>query len=228
MKLIIFDLDGTIISGFGVGTKALNQAFWHVYGVEGALDGISLSGKVDSEIIREAIEANQLEKANVNDVLVRYEFNLSKLLREDKDAVSALPGAHQLLETLAKKGHKLAVATGNARSCAIDKLEHSTLAGFFEVGSFGDEVSDRKELIKMAYENAKEHFGIDFGKEDVYVLGDTLLDITGAKDNGFHSVALLNGHTTREQIAKVSPEAIFENMNDFMALVRHIGGEDIE
>ena len=154
LKLLLFDVDGTLILTGGAGIRAMNLAFAEIFGVESGLADVEVAGRIDIAILRAALTKHDIT-CNVfadtveefRDVYCRH---LAHTLVEAKDG-RVLPGVRELLEALhAKPDVRLSLATGNFRRGAELKLSYYGLWQYFDDGVFGEACEDRAELIAVA------------------------------------------------------------------------------
>lgn len=195
--LLLFDVDGTLISSQGKAFAALLQAFRQVVGAEPPVEGFSPAGKTDPQIVAELLDRvapnhrqrNQL----VAEVLAFYLKTLPDVLK--KPHVRLLPGVAELLPVLAENPQvALGLLTGNIREGAQFKLELAGLWQYFAFGAFGSDCSDRNQLLPYAWERAQQRFGVRFSPERTVIVGDTPADVACAKAWDAKAIAVA-GHT---------------------------------
>ena len=195
MKLLLFDIDGTLITTGGAGMRALNRAFCQVVGIVNALDGIRLHGKTDPAIIREVFAVRGYSPHptdSLEEILEMY----VKLLPEEvqQSSYTVLPGILQFLEDF--HGHSkltFGLATGNVERGARIKLQPGNLNRFFRFGGFGSDAENRTELVRRAAQNGGRHAGATIDARDTFVIGDTPRDIVAGREAGFHTVGVATG-----------------------------------
>ncbi len=223
--LALFDLDGTLLRA---GDRVHHDAFEHgvraVFGIEVAVRGLELAGAVDRHLYHVAVEAAGVAPDDAtarfeqwNRVVGRY----YRLRVGGTDRVEwLLPGVVELLRKLRANGVALAIATGSAREVALAKLEASGLAEFFPAGAFGDEVHDRAALLRTALGSANAHYGRRFLAPNAVVIGDTPVDIAGARAIGARVVAVATGRFGVEELDGHGPDASFEDLSPTDAVVK--------
>ena len=206
MKLLLFDVDQTLISTGGAGIRALNRAFQTLYSVDGAMDGILPHGKTDPGIIREILQNRPIPSfsdgfsTSVAAVLDSY---LKFLDQEIVATVSykILPGIEGLLETLSgKSGLAIGLATGNVEAGARIKLERGNLNRYFPFGGFGSDSENRTELVLQGAEKAAAYLGYMPNPSDVFVIGDTPRDIFAGREAGFLTVGVATGKYSKAEL----------------------------
>lgn len=214
-RLLLFDIDGTLITSGGAGEWALKDAMLDRFGVEEDLKGIILAGATDAKIARELLEKHGLEATaeNTSALLDSYLRHLAgRMSRHDG---RLLPGIVPVLEALEGRPEAvLALLTGNLTRGAEIKLTHYGVWNFFEFGAFADDHHDRNELGKFARARAFERHGVEFSAERIYVIGDTPRDIECGRAIGARTVAIATGHYSVSELAEHLPDFLFEDFSD--------------
>lgn len=214
--LLLFDVDGTLISSQGKAFAALLQAFRQVVGAEPKVSGYSPAGKTDPQIVAELLAAlstnHETQQELVAEVLRAYLEKLPTVL--EKPHIRLLPGVAQLLPLLARHPHVvLGLLTGNIHEGARLKLELAGLWQYFAVGAFGSDSPRRNQLLPYAWERAQEQFGVRFSPEATAVVGDTPADVACAKAWGAKAIAVA-GHThTASQLVRAQPDAVLPSLS---------------
>jgi len=224
-KLVLFDIDGTLIDSGRSGTKALEMTFKRLYGIEKAMDEIEPDGKTDLAIIRE-IFLRKLFRQPTKEEMMKASFFYLHFLRKNIRVTTKYtlkPGVKKLLETLRKEsGVITGLATGNLRRGAFIKLSRGRLFNYFEVGGYGSDSEDRIEVINIAIRRARQ---LPKGREieEIYVVGDTPLDIESGRKAGGITVAVATGKFNKEELLMASPDFVFDNFSnpeDFLDLLK--------
>lgn len=205
-KLLIWDIDGTILDCKGSGRTALNITFEKMYGFKDAFKNVDLTGKIDGEIISEIVKKYNINEFNQKKFAKEYGCVLQVVMKKT-DGIRVLDGVETLLkEYCLKKNYYLSLATGNCRTGAYGKLKYCKVNQYFETGAFGDEAYNRNELLYLAIDNAKMLYGIDFAKENIFYFGDTPKDIEAARINGIKSIAISTGMFNYDVLRKHKPD----------------------
>lgn len=218
MKLLLFDIDGTLLETGGVGRKAVESALSELAGQPISTEGVSFSGKTDPQILREVLTLNDVHPDLLNgrfaEVVDAYRAMLPRLLQAAM--VRALPGAAALVERLhAEPAVQLGLLTGNVREMAYLKLDAIGLGGYFPFGAFGCDHEDRNALPAVAVERALAHAGRPFEPSDVLVIGDTPRDVECARAYGARVVAVATGRFGRAELAEHAPDALLDSLEDW-------------
>lgn len=212
MKLLLFDVDHTLISTGGAGIRALNRAFQKILSMDGACEGVALHGKTDVAIIREIFiaktGADECMNGAVNSIVESY---LSFLHEEValSPAYRVLPGIAEFLDEMAERSDVLlGLATGNVERGARIKLKRGDLNRYFAFGGFGCDAEDRTALVRRAAERAQDTLRAAIAPEDVYVIGDTPRDIDAGRRAGFRTVGVATGTYTVEELQEAGASIV--------------------
>ena len=223
--LFLFDIDGTLIRSAGAGKNAMEQALEAVYGVKNSLRNIHMMGRTDPSILDEVIlQYHLVDSEGKRERFRHFYYNLLEdEIKIERPGKRVCAGIESLLRILhQREDAMLGLLTGNWRQSGMIKLKHFGIDGFFEMGAFADDSSLRKELVPIAVARAEEISGQSISKEHVFVIGDTPLDIQGAKPSGVKTVAVATGIHTTDQLASENPDFLFEDFGDndkFMNMV---------
>jgi phosphoglycolate phosphatase len=222
--LILWDIDGTILHSTGAGVTALRAAFTSVFGIEGSFDGIDFAGRTDKLIIRQIFARYSIEytPANFDRFIDGYLAALPQSLVECKARV--LPGVAELLASAAAHPEVAqGLLTGNVRRGAQVKLGHHGLWELFPVGAFADDGEHRNELGPHALRRARDHWGVEFAPQSVWIVGDTPHDISCARAFGARALAVATGGSKVPDLAAHSPDAVLEDLRSPAAFWEAIG-----
>jgi phosphoglycolate phosphatase len=219
-RLLLFDIDGTLIHSAGAGVQALKVALRERHGIEDDLHDIEIAGMTDSGIVVSILNKHKIPVTheNVTAFLDSYVHFLSCELPRRKGRL--LPGVLELLRKLKTRKHLvLALLTGNVSRGAQLKLEHYGVWHFFEFGAFADDHQDRNQLGPFARARAKEKHGREFSSEEIDVIGDTPRDIACGKALGARTVAVATGTWSREKLAEHAPDFLIDDLSDVDRLI---------
>jgi phosphoglycolate phosphatase-like HAD superfamily hydrolase len=225
-RLILFDIDGTLLSAGRAARESILAALRAVLGWDGTSDGNDFSGKTDPQILRELVEESvgaDRFQAELARVLDRYVEELRSRLRPE--AVVPKPGVPELLERLAREPNVvLGLLTGNIERGARLKLDPPGFNRYFPFGAFGDDSADRYCLPAVAVARARERTGRDFAGESVVIIGDSVHDVGCGRPLGARTVAVATGPTSAERLAAERPNALFQDFSDVRAAAEAILG----
>ena len=212
-RLLLWDIDSTLISTAGAGDKALKRIVLQRYGVRDDFHDIEIAGRTDIAIVRSILQKYRVEQTpeNVRAFLDEYLEGLEEFLPQLAGRV--LPGVAEILERLNGNPNRvLALLTGNLRRGAQLKLQHYGLWDYFEFGAFADDHHDRNELGAFARRRAQEKHGHEFEVAAIDVIGDTGHDVACGKIFGARTIAVATGTWPRERLAQHNPDFLFDDL----------------
>src|SRR5437588_1793512 len=223
-RLLLFDIDGTLIHSGGAGVEALKLAFTERFSIHDDLHGIEIAGMTDSGIVISILKKHKIHdtRENVTAFLDSYVHFLSLELPRRKG--NLLPGVLELLGKLKSRKHLvLGLLTGNVSRGAQLKLEHYGVWHFFEFGAFAEDHHDRNQLGPFARARAKEKHGREFLAAEIDVIGDTPRDIACGKALGARTIAVATGMWTRVQLAEHRPDFLIDDLSNVDRVIETIG-----
>jgi len=225
-KLLLFDIDGTLISTGGAGGRAMARAFQDVFGFSNGLGSISMAGRTDAWIVAQMAAEHGL--AYDADAFVRFHDTyvgyLTAEVQRPAEQKGILPGVRQLLDTLVSCDDAyLALLTGNFRRGAEIKLQYFDLWRYFVSGAFGDDSHDRNGLLWKAMASVQESGGPAFRPADVVIIGDTPLDIAVAVAGGARSVGVATGNYDVDTLLESGADVALPDLSDVGAVIEALG-----
>lgn len=222
-RLILFDVDGTLIHSGKAGRRALSKALHELCGVPDGFKGIDFAGKTDLQIMREGLAKLGLCP------LDGYLSSLTELyLARLREEVSIAPGqvgvgVRELLETIRGKEHlPLGLLTGNLERGARVKLEPLGLNPFFPFGAFGSDHEDRNQLLPIAIQRLRQLRGISLSPADCVVIGDTPLDVECARVHGSRSIAVATGPYSIEALVRTDADLVLPDLSATSSILEWI------
>jgi phosphoglycolate phosphatase len=214
-RLILFDIDGTLLLTGGAGKMAFDRVFTQLYGIENAWGDIHPDGRTDPLLIAELFEKNLLRKPSPQEewkVRDLYAEHMAQTL-EQAMRFRLMPGVDRLLPALAAHGSfSLGLATGNFEETAYLKLRKAGLEKFFPFGGFGSDFADRLQLTRTALQRGYQQAGAFVSPEDCFVVGDTVHDIRCGRLLGLTTVAVATGSTTRQELSRHRPDFLLDSL----------------
>jgi len=221
MKLVLFDIDGTLVTTGAAGSDAMRLAFTELCGVADGFAGIEMSGKTDAAILREALTNHQVDETTVS-VDVFYECYIPHLrvtLQEPHRPRRLMPGIPALLEALAEQPDLvLGLLTGNFAMGAQLKLESFGIWHYFRLGAYGSDHVDRNALVPIAQQRVQALLGHTIPAQQTFVIGDTPRDIACAQVHGARAVAVATGNYTLAELQQYQPEYCLADLSDVPAI----------
>ncbi len=228
-KLVLFDLDGTLVYTGQAGRSALIQAIKSLYGLTPKFEHSLISGRTDTDnfsIVYELVKHKKASKAEIKKIHNKYlEFLPLEIKKSLKNkSYKLVPGIKKLLERLAhEKEIALGLGTGNIEQGAYIKLEPSGLLPYFTFGGYGEDGHTREEMLTAAVKRAEKKFKSKFAADQVYVVGDTHRDVLAAKACGFHSAAVLCGFGDVTRLRQAAAELELADFKDLTTFCVWLG-----
>ena len=215
-RLILFDVDQTLISTRGGDRKALNDTFQELHGIADAFEGISFGGRMDLSIMDQVYSHWGVAEGDrcLSDFKARY-FELLEQVLKDWEMGIVYPGIPELLRALDSRAEvQLGLATGNFRESAFIKLRKYGLDTFFEEGGFGGDHPDRPKVVADAIVKCQALSRKVYEREDIFVIGDSVSDVEAGRANGINSVAVATGHYDTVKLKALGPTFVFDDLSD--------------
>jgi phosphoglycolate phosphatase-like HAD superfamily hydrolase len=213
-KLILFDIDGTLIDTGGAGARSWSWAFERLFGQTVEIGRYSKSGMTDPAIAR-ATFTQVMERAPTSGELTRlmasYQAVLPDYVASSPD-YRVLAGVNELLERLTGAGLLLGLTTGGLEAAAHAKLGRGRLNHFFLVGGYGSDAEDRVELTRAAVARGERLLDQPLALGEVFVVGDTPLDISAAEGVGAVSVGVASGRYGVEELAAAGADHVLASL----------------
>lgn len=210
-KLILFDIDGTLIDTGEAGTASLNKAFYKLFDIRDAFKNISMAGKTDIQIIREGLEVHGFSRVdgNIDAVVNAYLEFLKYEINNPRRRLK--PGIKEILRLLREMEMSLGLLTGNLEKGARIKLSPFRLNEYFPDGAFGSDHEDRDMLLPIAIQKFSRK-GFDFSIRDCIVVGDTPRDVRCAKVHGAHCIAVATGPYSMEELLATDADIVLDSL----------------
>ncbi len=226
MRLIIFDLDQTLVDFLSVHDQATRLLFRRSFDVDVRLTEIDFAGKSLTDNFEELARLKnipeQVFRANKQQALETYEAAFGEALRRDVPGC-VLPGARELLDELSQTEHLVALYTGNSAAIVDQVLQATGLGRYFRFCFYGTEVEERSDMVKMAIDEAHKSTGQRFSDGDIVVIGDSVRDIESGKAYGALTIAVATGFHPREELLEAEPDCIFDSLKAYREILAVIG-----
>jgi phosphoglycolate phosphatase-like HAD superfamily hydrolase len=224
IRLVLFDIDGTLIHTGGAGVQAFGRAFAAEFGEPGKTERLKFGGRTDTSLARELFSHHHIEPSpkNFERFFQAYLFWLRKLLGECVGG--ACPGVLDFYTTLQTLPQPplIGLLTGNIRPGAQIKLEHFQLWEKFPFGGFGDDHEDRDQIAAVAHQRGSQRLGRELSGGEVLVIGDTPLDIRCARAIGARVLAVSTGTFSAAQLQEHQPDWVVEDLSKVSAEDRRV------
>jgi phosphoglycolate phosphatase-like HAD superfamily hydrolase len=213
MKMVLFDIDSTLLKDAGASNASFCRAFKEMFSVEPI--SIDKHGKTDPAIARETAMATigrDLTPAEGSHLHARYAELLPDYL-EKSGSFSVLKGAIELCTWIYSNPEYLpGIQTGNLEACAWSKLKRAKLDVFFSFGGFGSDSSDRTQLVRIAIERGRAKANNFLGEIKVFLIGDSCKDIVAGNDNGAFTIGVTTGKDRESDFVAAGASAIVRDL----------------
>jgi phosphoglycolate phosphatase len=219
-KLVLFDIDGTILLTSGAGRRAIVAAISEQVGSTPAMHQVRFDGKTDPQIVAELLDAaghpGPHPPGRIEELCRRYVELLQQELQEPTNETTLMPGVLRLLNRLEQEdGVMLGLLTGNMAEGAALKLKAGGVnPARFRVGAYGSDSAHRSELPPIAARRAEPYFGRVPSGADVVIIGDTPADIACGTCISARAVAVATGAYSVAELESCSPHAALEDLSD--------------
>ena len=221
--LLLFDIDGTLLSTGGCGKTALERAFEKMFGISDAWGDIVPDGKTDLLIFNEIAFKCLGRKLRMEEWVTLSERYIRYFEEESEHSIrfKTTPGAYKLLEYLSDLPNvHLALATGNIEKVSWIKLRKVRMHNFFRCGGFGSNHTDRVGILRDALHSAQNHFNRKFSKQKTFVIGDTCHDVVAAHTLKLKSIGVDTGSTCGKDFEKTEPHHRLTDFSDLDLFIR--------
>lgn len=208
VRLVLWDIDGTLIRTGGAGTRAFERTFNTVFGIPRATETLNFSGRTDTSLVRECFGLHGIAPTpeNFAKFFGAYPSLLEKLLQELPGGIcEGVVDFMRQIQNLPEPPLQ-GLLTGNIRRGAELKLRHYRLWEHFQTGAFGDDHEDRNQIAALAKIRGEAFLKAELPGESVLVIGDTPLDIACGHSIGARVLAVGTGQYTQEQLAASKPQ----------------------
>lgn len=218
-RLVLFDVDGTLVSMHGAGSRSVRQALLQVYGNTGPIDSYDFHGRTDPQIVRDLMRMAGLDDEEIDAGMDRlWEIYLERLeeeLEKPGTIAEVLPGVVELLDALHETQDDLvALLTGNIEPGAKLKLTAADLWHRFDFGAYGSDHERRDQLPAIAVERARNATGLEFTGRNVVIIGDTPFDVHCGRELGVWAVAVATGKHPPEELEAAGADVVLESLAD--------------
>jgi phosphoglycolate phosphatase len=232
-KLVLFDIDGTILLTAGAGRRAIVAAISEDVGSSSGLNQVRFDGKTDPQIVTELLEAagypGPHEAERVEAICSRYVTLLRHELERPASRTTIMPGVMSLLERLEEEDVLLGLLTGNMAEGAALKLRAGGIDPVrFPVGAYGSDSAKRPELPPIAARRAEPYFGRTPSGSEVVIIGDTPADIACGACIEARAIGVATGAYSVADLISCAPHAAFENLSDTDRVLEAILGPHLD
>jgi len=222
MRLVLFDIDGTLIDSGGAGVRSLDLALNDLFSIENGFHGISMAGKTDTQIIKEGIMKHGLSANGTIEAVIKAYLNyLKREINNDRKHVK--PGIYEVLEELRPlQDLGLGLLTGNIEEGARIKLEPFRLNEYFPAGAFGSDDEDRNNLLPIAVKRFEELFQQKIEADNCIIVGDTPRDVECAHIYGAMCIAVATGPYSYDDLIEAGADYVVHDLSDQKSLLHFL------
>ena len=219
-RILLFDIDGTLVSTGGAGAVAWKQAFEELHGIPADIGKFTDAGMTDPDVGARTFEAVLHREATPHELaqlLQRRLEHLPEAVAQSK-SYRVLPNVPERLRQLSRDGHLLGIITGNGDGAAHIQLQRGDLNRWFTFGAYASAGVDRAGIVRRAVERAEAMIGCDVPNEEIFVVGDTPRDIEAAHAVGCTAIAVATGHYDRATLQQAGADHVLETLEEELPL----------
>jgi phosphoglycolate phosphatase len=219
-RILLFDIDGTLVSTGGAGGAAWKRAFEELHGIPADIGKFTDAGMTDPDVGARTFEAvlhREPTPHELAQLIQRRLEHLPEAVAESK-GYRVLPGVPERLRQLSRDGHLLGIITGNGDGAAHIKLERADLNRWFTFGAYAGAGLDRSDIVRAAVQRGEAMLGRDVPNREIYVIGDTPLDITAAHAADCTAIAVATGHYDREALRDAGADHVLATLQEELPL----------
>jgi phosphoglycolate phosphatase len=219
-RILLFDIDGTLVATGGAGAVAWRQAFEELHGIPADIGKFTDAGMTDPEVGAKTFEAVLRRSPTARELAQLLQRRLEHLPEavERSEGYEVLPGVPERLRQLSHDGHLLGLITGNGDGAAFVKLSRGDLMRWFTFGAYATAGADRPTLVRLAVERAEATLGRDVPNADIFVIGDTPLDIDAAHAAGCSAIGVATGHYDASALREAGADHVLESLEQELPL----------
>lgn len=219
VRLVLFDIDGTLIHTGGAGVRAFARAFAEEFSIPHGTERLRFCGRTDVSLVREFFVMNGIEPSaeNFERFFRAYINQLQSHMRDCKGGIC--PGISDFIHALENMPQRpsIGLLTGNIRRGAEIKLGHFGLWQRFPFGGFADDHEDRDQIAAVARERGCKRLNCSLRGEEIVVIGDTPLDIRCGRAIGAKVLAVATGNISRAELAEHKPDWVVNDLTELSA-----------
>lgn len=224
MKLVIFDLDQTLVDVLGVHDAAVQELFRREFGIKASLMEIDFAGRSIQQNLLALAYKKSVPDATIarTGIITDIYDNIFIEKLPDNAVYAVLPGVFPLLKTLEKKGHLTGLYTGDSDKIANAVLHATGLDHFLKLRVGSDEANTRADQLKLVVSKAENIVNRTFRKASVVVIGDSVRDIDSGREIGAVTIAVTTGPHTEKELGQHRPDYLFPSLNDYQLVIEAV------
>jgi phosphoglycolate phosphatase-like HAD superfamily hydrolase len=215
-RILLFDIDGTLVTTGGAGAAAWKRAFTELYGIPADIGEFTDAGMTDPDVGAKTFAAvlhRDPTPHELAQLIQRRLEHMPEAVAESK-GYRVLPGVPERLRQLSHDGHLLGIITGNGDGAAHIKLMRGDLNRWFTFGAYAGAGLARADIVRQAVQRAEATVGRDVPNTEIFVIGDTPLDIEAAHAAGCTAIAVATGHYDRDELRAAGADHVLETLEE--------------
>jgi phosphoglycolate phosphatase len=215
-RILLFDIDGTLVATGGAGAVAWRRAFEDLYGIPADIGQYTDAGMTDPDVGTKTFEAVMGRKPSAHELAQLVQRRLEHLpeaVAESK-GYKVLPGVPERLRQLSREGHLLGLITGNGDGAAFTKLARGDLVRWFSFGAYATAGVERAGIVRRAVERGEAFLGADVPNREIFVIGDTPLDIEAAHEAGCTAIGVATGKFDMDALREAGADHVIATMEE--------------
>lgn len=219
-RILLFDIDGTLVSTGGAGAVAWRKAFEELHGIPADIGEFTDAGMTDPDVGAKTFQAVMDREPTPRELAQLIQRRLEHLPEAvaESEGYKVLPGVPERLRQLSRDGHLLGLITGNGDGAAHVKLARGDLNRWFTFGAYATAGVDRAGIVRRAVERGEAMLGQDVPNSDIYVIGDTPLDIQAAHAVDCTAIGVATGHFDAAALREVGADHVLETLEEELPL----------
>jgi phosphoglycolate phosphatase len=219
-RILLFDIDGTLVTTGGAGAVAWRHAFEELHGIPADIGQFTDAGMTDPDVGAATFEAVLGRRPTPHELAQLLQRRLEHLPEAvaESEGYRVLPGVPERLRQLSRAGHLLGLITGNGDGAAFIKLSRGDLMRWFTFGAYSIGGLDRAGIVRRAVARGEAMLGTDVPNEDIFVIGDTPRDIQAAHAAGCSAIGVATGHFDATALREAGADHVIETLEQELPL----------
>jgi phosphoglycolate phosphatase len=219
-RILLFDIDGTLVSTGGAGAVAWKRAFDDLYGIPADIGKYTDAGMTDPDVGAKTFEAVMHREPTPHELAQVIQRRLEHLPEAvaESEGYRVLPGVPERLRQLSRDGHLLGLITGNGDGAAFIKLSRGDLMRWFTFGAYAVAGIDRAGIVREAVRRGEAMIGRDVPNTEIYVIGDTPLDVQAAHAAGCTAIGVATGHYDADALSAAGADRVMDTLEQPLPL----------
>jgi phosphoglycolate phosphatase len=219
-RILLFDIDGTLVSTGGAGAVAWRRAFEELHGIPADIGQFTDAGMTDPDVGAKTFEAVIGREPSAHELAQLVQRRLEHLPEAvaESEGYKVLPGVPETLRRLSREGHLLGLITGNGDGAAFTKLARGDLMRWFSFGAYATAGLARAGIVRQAVERGEAFLGKDVPNAEIFVIGDTPLDIQAAHEAGCTAIGVATGKFDADALRAAGADRVVGTMEEELPL----------